>query len=115
MNEPDKLLAAALDDGSGAEFARHAAAHARRRRFARQLVLGGMTAAVASAWMLVAQRSGAPPSDRAPETGVARAPYEAMSDRELLEKLADHPVLLLREHGEISAVVFLPTKEKTGL
>lgn len=116
MNERDKLLAAALDDGSGAEFARRAAAHARRRRLAPQLLLAGATAmAICAAVLLSPPPANTPPDARRPAAGTVDASYEAMSDRELLEKLGDRPVLVLREQGGISGVVFLPSAGKSGL
>lgn len=76
------------------------------------MVLLSAAAAACAAVALFSLSPGTSP-DAGPAARSTPPPYEAMSDRELLEKLGEHPVLVLRERGEISGIVFLPATSKS--
>lgn len=105
----DPRLFTALEDDTGPDLARQAAAHARARRHRRRTLAGAAIGAVAILAFLRIDRSAAVDTHpgQAISGTVATAPYEILSDEELVRYLADEPVLLLKEHGKVSAVVFL--------
>lgn len=95
-----KLIAEAFHDdwerGRASEFARQAAAHARRRRRTRQVLAG--TAACAAATMLgwLALREPPRPAVR-PENISATKGYEIISDEELLAQVSDRTLLVVKK------------------
>lgn len=115
MNDPSdkhtKLLADAFHDdwnaGSAVEFARSAAAHARRRRRVQhRLSAASVATAVVVMGLLALHRRAAEP--RPPSSApmpIARS-YEIISDEELLSQLRDRPLLMIRSPD--GAHAFIP-------
>lgn len=112
-----RLLAETFSDdwehGAAADFARRAAAHARRRHHVRRAIFpvaSFAAAALAAAWFA----HGPIPSARAPvaptEPPVAKNPfpvYEIISDAELEAALRDRPVLILPRDSARPRIVLL--------
>jgi len=106
MNNPreqtDKLLAELFHEdwsnGPAADFARGAAAHARRRRL-RSITAAGVTTGLAAILAFILMHQPRPPH----LVGSAVRPiaaYEILSDAELLTQLRDRPLLIVqRENG----------------
>jgi hypothetical protein len=100
MNKPsdnrDRLVAelfhAGWTEGPGAEFARQAAATARRHRAARRTAMLGGTLAAAAVAFVVAHFAERPAG---PVSASRRPAYQEISDDELLAALRDRPVLVL--------------------
>ncbi|HYC72890.1 MAG TPA: hypothetical protein VEB66_16890 [Opitutaceae bacterium] len=114
MSDPRRLLSAALEDGSGPEFARRAAAHARQIRRVRRIGLAGATATALGAVLLIDRPGPVAPASPPPAPAV-HASYEKMSDAELMERLRDQPVLVLKDGRGVSGVVFLEAGSRAGL
>jgi hypothetical protein len=110
-----KLLAGAFHDdwagGPTAEFARAAAAHARRRRTVRRtLATAGATAVLAVAGFVALQRA---PVPALPAPPVAKPPaYEVISDTQLLAALKDSPVLLVKKPDGTREITMLEAPEE---
>lgn len=111
MNKREQLLTETLGEGGGEPFARLAAAHARRRRAARQLGAIAGLAGVLTAGFVVWP---APPSGLPREQAAAdRTPVlEIISDEELVNQLKDQPVMLLKDGQRVTGVVFLDARAK---
>lgn len=108
MNKKDQLLTDALTNGEGDSFALAAAAHARRRQAAKQLTLGaGTVAAALAVWFATAS-----PKPNFRPVLPAVPTYEIISDAELLAQLKDQPVLVLKDQGRITGVLFLEPNRK---
>lgn len=116
MNKHDpnreKLLAELFHgDWAGGEaegFARRAAAHARRRRGIRRIVIAsaGM-AAVAVALLVALSQRPAPTLTVSAPSRVAAPAYEIISDEELLFQLRDQPLLVVRRENGAREFVLL--------
>ena len=105
MNKREQLLADALGENRGEDFARLAATRVRRRRTVRQLgAVAGLACVFAAAFLLRPQPA-APPVEIL-TSGPAPA-LQIMSDQELLVQLKDQPVLILKDDNRITGVVFL--------
>jgi hypothetical protein len=110
VNKREQLLADALGENRGADFARLAAARVRRRRTTRQVgVIAGAACVVAAAFIFRPQPVA--PHSEIRTTGPAPA-LEIMSDQDLLVQLKDQPVLILRDDNRITGVVFLDAGTK---
>jgi hypothetical protein len=104
MTDHDDLLAETLGDGDGANFARRAAAHTRRRRTVSKLALAG----VAATAVVVAVLGFLRPSPESPVSVKAvQSTVEIISDEELLAELKNESVLILKNGTGISGIVFL--------
>ena len=104
MTDQDDLLAKTLGDGDGANFARRAAAHTRRRRAVTKVGLAGVTATAFVVTVLGFLR----PSPESPVSVKAAQPsVEIISDAELLAELKNESVLVLKNGEDISGIVFL--------
>ena len=111
-----KLLAetfhAEWADGAPAEFARNAAAQARRRVFARRAAFtaGGVAAVVAA---VIALQHTTPSTDTGPGMAIsapAKPGYEIISDVELLHELNDRPLIVV-QHENGAREFVLPSGE----
>lgn len=95
----DDLIAAAFhgdwNEGDAARFARVAAAHARRRRLHRRILVGAGAASVIVATVLLALHSPTTPVSR-PSPAVSPKGYEIISDAELLAQIRDRSVVMVR-------------------
>jgi hypothetical protein len=110
MNKREQLLADALGENRGEDFARLAAARVRRRRAARQLgAVARVVCLLASAFTFRSQPA-ASPTEVVDTTHIPA--MEIMSDQELLAQLKDQPVLIIRDDNRITGVVFLDTGTK---
>ena len=108
MNKKDQLLTDALTNGEGKTFALAAAACARRRQAAKQLGLGaGTVAAALAVWFAMHSPK---PIVRPPPAALPA--YEIISDADLLAQLKDQPVLVLKDQGRITGVLFLDPDRK---
>lgn len=110
MNKREQLLADALGENRGEDFARLAAARVRRRRAARLLgAVAGVACLLAAAFTFRPQPAASP-------TEVADTSHtpalEIMSDQELLTQLKDQPVMFIRDDNRITGVVFLDAGAK---
>lgn len=111
----EKLLAGAFHDdwigGSAAEFARAAAALARRRRTLRRAMAVTTVAAAAIAAVFVALRpppaSLTPAPDPTTVTTLPRPAYELISDDELLSRVHDLPMLVVRKPDGTKQITLL--------
>ena len=110
MNKREQLLADALGENRGEDFARLAAARLRRRRTVRQVGAIAAVAGVAAAAFLFRPQPVAPHIEML-TTGPAPA-VEIISDQELLAQLKDQPVLILKDDNRITGVVFLDAGTK---
>ncbi len=114
MNNPrdknEKLLAelfhADWSDGPAADFARRAAAHARRRHQLRSVVAAGATAALAVLIALTFTRPRSAPPVVVPLPAPAPA-YEIISDAELLAQLHDRPLLVVQKQNGTKDFILL--------
>lgn len=111
MTKHEQLLADALGEHQGNEFARQAAAHVRRRRALRQLGAGVGVACMVAAMFFLSRPL---PTVPAGETVMAppKPAMEIMTDQELLAQLKDQPVLILKDDNRITGVVFLESGAK---
>lgn len=102
-----ELFHANWTEGPTGNFARLAAAHARRRRFARRSLAGiGAAAAILALLFLASvRRSPSPQAVNVPTK--ATAGYEIISDDELLAQLHDRPLLAVREENGTRKFVLL--------
>jgi hypothetical protein len=106
MNESQKrtqLIADAIhgewSTGTAGDFARRAAAQARRRRKLRRTLAGSAGTVALIALILTIARHRSMPSPNAP-VAAARPAYEIISDDELISSLRDRPLLVLpKENG----------------
>jgi hypothetical protein len=115
MNKPEqereKLLAEAFhgewSTGPAAEFARRAAAVARRRQgYRRGLVTVGAAAGIAAALVISLRHETAP--SRGPAVRAAPTPaYEIISDDELIAQVHDRPLLVLPQENGAKKIVLL--------
>jgi hypothetical protein len=111
-NHRTRLLADTLQGdwatGPAAAMARHAAAHARRRRTLKHATLTLIAAAAVAAALLIGNRTRAPV---APGTAAvaqsAHAGYEIISDDELVMLLKDRPLLVLPQENGSKKIVLL--------
>ena len=96
-------------DGPGAEFARQAAAAARRHRAIRRATVTGGTLAAAAIALIVARFPERPAAQAAgPAARSPRPPaYQTISDDELLAALRDRPVLVLPDGRGGKKIVLL--------
>jgi hypothetical protein len=118
MNDsPDnnaKLIAEAFhgewSDGAPATFARLAAAHARRRRRLRRVAATAGACAIIAVISLIASRnrlvSERPIEPMLESRPVARS-YEIISDDELLQRLRDRPLLVVKTQNGRNQFVLL--------
>ncbi|HUR60518.1 MAG TPA: hypothetical protein VM029_22550 [Opitutaceae bacterium] len=125
MNNRDdknaKLLAETFHDdwtaGPASGFARAAAAHARRRRNVRRTVSAATAAAALAAIALLTRHEVAPPARNvapAPAPIVAIA-YEILSDDELLARVHNQPLLVVKKLDGTREITVLPKAEKTSM
>lgn len=111
MNRKERLLADTLV--SGEQFARLAAALARRRRAIRRVALvgSGIVAALIAA-IFVTRQPARPPM----MTQIPAAPkIEIMTDTDLRTQLKGQPVMFLKDKDGISSVVFLDENTSSPL
>ncbi len=117
-DEHDKLLAGTFHDdwasGSAAEFARAAAAHARRRQRTRRALLSGGTGVLLLAMVFLTLRPAPPaPSTLATSAApvaplpIAARGYEIISDEELMTQLRDRPLLVMQKQNGAREFVLL--------
>ena len=109
MNDPrdhdSRLIADALNDdwdkGAPAQFARAAAAHARKRRRTKQAVLASTASAgvVVAAFVMLTSPSRTPAISTPVASHQAKAVrgYEIISDAQLLAELRDRSVVMVRQ------------------
>ncbi len=83
-------------NGPAAEFARAAAAHARRRRAVRRTLAGLGTATVLAAAFFVSRQL-RPTMPATPAIATAKVAYEIISDDELIAQLHDRPLLVVKK------------------
>lgn len=120
MNKPadkkTKLLAETFHEewtsGAPAAFARAAAAHARRRRRVRQALLTATAgvALVVVGFAVWPRSAVLPPSGGMPPTKpppVAARTYEIISDDELLARLQDQPLLVVKRANGTKEITLL--------
>ena len=108
MNKKDQLLTDMLTNGEGDGFALAAAALVRRRQAVKQLGLGAGTVAAAFAVWFATHS----PKPIFRPVLPALPAYEIISDAELLAQLKDQPVLVLKDQGRITGVLFLDPNRK---
>jgi hypothetical protein len=101
------------NEGPPAEFARTAAAHARRHRRTRRTVLASTAAAatLAVAFVLFPTRPRPVPAlpVTTPQANIARG-YEVISDAQLLAELRDRSVVMVRHRNGRSDFVLVGDK-----
>lgn len=107
MNDPHRdearLIADVFHDdwdgGAPAQFARAAAAHARKRTRARRALIAGAASAAVLAAAVVAFVPRTPPpapiAQSSPQPKIPRG-YDIASDAELLAALSDRPVVMVK-------------------
>lgn len=116
MNKREHLIAESLGDGEGANFARAAAAHIRRRRATKRAgLVAGLGAALAAAFVLTRV-----PETPDPTRPIASAPaatpiLEILSDQELLAQFKDQPILVLKDETGITNVIILKDRTSSRL
>ena len=96
----EKLLAELFHgewpDGPAAQFARRAAALARRRRrYRHAFIITGAAAGIIAVWA-ISLRHLPSPSPRTPVVASPAPAYEIISDDEFLAQLKDRPLLVTR-------------------
>ncbi len=110
-----RLVAETFNDdwntGPGSTFARHAAAHARRRRAMRRALAAGGALSVAFAVVVFSARFRVPPnrpdvSNDLPLASVSPA-FEIISDDELMIALRNRPLLVLPQETGARKFVLL--------
>lgn len=110
MNKREQLLADALGENRGEDFARVAAARVRRQRVARQLGAAAGVACLLAAAFTFRPQPAVPQNDMA--VAAPSPTLEIISDQELLAQLKDQPVLILKDDNRITGVVFLDAGTK---
>ncbi len=103
MNK-EQLLADTLDNDDGAQFARAAAAYARRQRALRHAGITAGLVASAAAFLLTV---GQPPLRPVPVIAPSTPALEIISDQELMAQLEGQPVLFVKGSAGITAVVLI--------
>lgn len=93
-------------EGPAGNFARLAAAQARRQRLVRRGLAGACTAAVVAFLLLASVHRPGPAQNVAAPTK-ATAGYEIISDDELLARLHDRPLLAVRQENGTRKFVLL--------
>jgi hypothetical protein len=112
MNRKEQLLAETIG-ADGAEFARLAATHVRRRRALRRAV--GTVAAIVGALavgLFVNWQARPLPVKMDPVTHAPAPALEIISDQELEAQLKGQSVLILKDGNRITGVVFLDAGTK---
>jgi hypothetical protein len=119
-NRDAPLIAGAFHDdwatGPTAEFARRAAAHARRRRARGHLLLATTaTVAVGLASFVAAHRPATPVPTIAAQPVAAQPAYEIISDEQLLAALKDQAVLVVKQADGTNQITLLEPPDETPL
>lgn len=109
--QQEKLLAETFHEdwaeGAAANFARQAAASARRRRrFRGTLVVSGMAAGIAAAVMISVHSHRVLKVEQV-SPKISAPAYEIISDEQLIAELRDRPLLVLPEENGAKKIVLL--------
>jgi alpha-beta hydrolase superfamily lysophospholipase len=116
MNKREHLITESLGDGNGANFARAAAAHIRRRRATKQAGLAAsLGGALAAAFVLTGGPETPDPTGPIASAPAATPILEILSDQELLALFKDQPVLVLKDETGITGVILLKDHTSSSL
>ncbi|HVS52072.1 MAG TPA: hypothetical protein VHD62_06920 [Opitutaceae bacterium] len=94
-------------EGQTADFARAAAAHARRARAMRSLAVGGAGIVAAAAIALMLFSATSTPRTSVPSSAPAAKGYKIISDDQLLAELRDRPLLVVKKKNGAREFVLL--------
>lgn len=117
QREREKMLAEAFhgewSHGPSAQFAQRAAAAARRREGDRAMLLAAGAAAGIAATLLFSFRQTEAMRPSSATVPPAAASYEVISDAELLAKLTDRPLLVIRPGDRAAEFLLLEDFDET--